>query len=132
MFCAWEFIVVELKAMCVSCIVSKSLYRDRDSEYFLHFFFVALIKFFLYTMIKTLANNFDVPIFFVVYTFSLGKKKKSHLRIPVWNTIWQMSGYRAIDCDSLISLISYKEQRMTKMSSRRRCLDPIPESHVVI
>lgn len=133
MFCAWEFIVVELKAMCVSCIVSKSLYRDRDSEYFLLFFFLALIKFSLYTMIKTLANNFDVPIFFVVYTFSLGKKKKkSHLRIPVWNTIWQMSGYRAIDCDSLISLISYKEQRMTKMSSRRRCLDPIPESHVVI
>lgn len=38
MLCAWEFIVVELKAMCVSCIVSKSLYRDRDSEYFLHFF----------------------------------------------------------------------------------------------
>lgn len=27
-------------------------------------------------MIKTLANNFDVPIFFVVYTFSLGKKKE--------------------------------------------------------
>lgn len=76
MFCAWEFIVVELKAMCVSCIVSKSLYRDRDSEYFLLFFFLALIKFSLYTMIKTLANNFDVPIFFVVYTFSLGKKKE--------------------------------------------------------
>lgn len=128
MLCAWGFIVVELKAMCVSCIVSGSRFRV-----FPTFFFVALIKFFLYTMIKTLANNFDVPIFFVVYTFSLGKKKKkSHLRIPVWNTIWQMSGYRAIDCDSLISLISYKEQRMTKMSSRRRCLDPIPESHVVI
>lgn len=59
----------------MSCIVSKSLYRDRDSEYFLHFF-LALIKFSLYTMIKTLANNFDVPIFFVVYTFSLGKKKE--------------------------------------------------------
>lgn len=62
-------------------------YRDRDSEYFLHFFFIlALIKFFLYTMIKILANNFAVPKFFVVHTFSLGKKKKkkkSNLRIPV-------------------------------------------------
>lgn len=41
-----------------------------------YIFFLALIKFSLYTMIKTLANNFDVPIFFVVYTFSLGKKKE--------------------------------------------------------
>lgn len=86
-------------------------------------------------MIKILANNFAVHKIFVVHTFSLGKKKKkkkSNLRIPVWNTIWQMSGYKAIDSDSLISLISNKEQRMTKMSSRRRCLDPIPESHVVV
>lgn len=56
---------------CFQIPISGSRFRV-----FPTFFFLALIKFSLYTMIKTLANNFDVPIFFVVYTFSLGKKKK--------------------------------------------------------
>lgn len=30
-------------------------------------------------MIKILANNFAVPKFFVVHTFSLGKKKKEEI-----------------------------------------------------
>lgn len=76
MFCARRFIVVELKAVCVSRIVSKTLSGSRFRVFSPFFFILALIKFFLYTMIKILANNFAVPKFFVVHTFSLGKKKR--------------------------------------------------------